>query len=69
MKSKKFLLTVGKKPGLGTTAFHYGDLRPSIGLGFLAAFLEQQKDFLIENKGEICEEELADYRFPTMPKT
>ena len=41
MKRRKVLLTAGKKPGLGTTAFHYGDLRPSIGLGFLAAFLEQ----------------------------
>ena len=46
MKRKKVLLTAGEKPGLGTTAFHYGDLRPSIGLGFLAAFLEQQKDLI-----------------------
>jgi radical SAM superfamily enzyme YgiQ (UPF0313 family) len=42
MKRKKVLLTAGRKPPLGTTAFHYGDLRPSMGLGFIAAFLEQQ---------------------------
>jgi len=35
------MLTAAVMPPLGTTALHYGDLRPPMGLGFLAAYLEQ----------------------------
>ena len=41
MASKKIMLTAAKRPALGTTALHYGDLRPAMGLGFIAAYLEQ----------------------------
>lgn len=39
--TKKIMLTAARMPDLGTTALHYGDLRPPMGLGFLAAYLEK----------------------------
>ena len=47
LKYKRVMLTTAKRPGLGTTALHYGDLRPPMGLGYIAAFLEQ-------NGVEVC---------------
>ena len=41
-QSKRIMLTAARMPDLGTTALHYGDLRPAMGLGFLAAYAEQQ---------------------------
>ena len=41
LKYKKVLLTTAKKPELGTTALHFGDFRPPLGLGFIAKVLEQ----------------------------
>lgn len=36
---KKILLFTAKRPPLGTSPLHYGDFRPPLGLGFLAAYL------------------------------
>lgn len=38
---KRVLLTAAKMPPMGTTALHYGDLRPPMGLGYITSFLEQ----------------------------
>lgn len=38
---KRVMLTTARKPEPGTTCLHYGDLRPPLGLGYLAAVLEQ----------------------------
>lgn len=35
------MLTAARMPHLGTTALHYGDLRPAMGLGYIAAYLEK----------------------------
>jgi len=40
LKYKRVMLTSARKPDLGTTALHYGDLRPPMGLGYIAAMLE-----------------------------
>ena len=41
LKYKRVMLTTARMPDLGTTALHYGDLRPPMGLGYIAALLEQ----------------------------
>ena len=41
MKRARVMLTAARMPDLGTTALHYGDMRPAMGLGFIAAYLEQ----------------------------
>lgn len=38
---KRIMLTAARMPDLGTTALHYGDLRPAMGLGFIASYLEK----------------------------
>lgn len=38
---RRILLTAAAMPPMGTTALHYGDLRPPMGLGFITAFLER----------------------------
>jgi len=38
---KKVLLFTPKRPPPGTSPLHYGDFRPPLGLGFLAAYLER----------------------------
>lgn len=38
---KKVLLFTSKRLPFGTSPLHYGDFRPSLGLGFLAAYLEK----------------------------
>lgn len=40
-KAKRVLLMTPKKPLLGTSPMHYGDGRPMLGLGFLAAYIEK----------------------------
>jgi radical SAM superfamily enzyme YgiQ (UPF0313 family) len=35
------MLTTARMPDLGTTALHYGDLRPPMGLGYISALLEK----------------------------
>ncbi len=41
LKYRRVMLTTAKRPGPGTTALHYGDLRPPLGLGYISTFLEQ----------------------------
>ena len=41
LKYKRVMLCTAKKPSPGTTALHYGDLRPPMGLGYIAALLEK----------------------------
>ncbi|MDD8011887.1 MAG: radical SAM protein [Acidobacteriota bacterium] len=40
-KSKRVLLMTPPQPPLGTSPMHYGDGRPMLGLGFLAAYIEK----------------------------
>jgi radical SAM superfamily enzyme YgiQ (UPF0313 family) len=41
MKYRRVMLTTARRPDPGTTCLHYGDLRPPLGLGYIAAMLEQ----------------------------
>lgn len=56
MKSprKKIMLTAARMPAMGTTALHYGDLRPPMGLGYITAFLERHGHEVL-----ICDNYLA----------
>lgn len=40
LKYKRVMLSTARRPALGTTALHYGDLRPPLGLGYIATVLE-----------------------------
>lgn len=41
IKLKKIMLVTARKPDPGTSALHYGDLRPPLGLGYIATVLKQ----------------------------
>jgi radical SAM superfamily enzyme YgiQ (UPF0313 family) len=51
---RRVLLTAATMPPMGTTALHYGDLRPPMGLGFIASFLERHG-----HEVRICDNYLA----------
>lgn len=58
-KPKRILLTAARMPPMGTTALHYGDLRPPMGLGFITSFLEQHGHEVL-----ICDNYLAPLDMP-----
>ena len=51
---RRVLLTAATLPPMGPTALHYGDLRPPMGLGFIASFLERHG-----HEVRICDNYLA----------
>ncbi len=51
---RRILLTAAAMPPMGTTALHYGDLRPPMGLGFITSFLERHG-----HEVKICDNYLA----------
>ena len=57
LKYKRVMLTTARMPDPGTTALHYGDLRPPMGLGYIAALLEKHgiEVTIVDNYVEECD--------------